>query len=60
MSDEIFGGYASLGLGVDIGKHASVSAMYTNYVYANDYYDYAQDTTINRAEVLNAVVEVRF
>ncbi len=60
MSDEIYGGYASLGLGVDIGKHASVSAMYTNYIYANDYYDYAEDTTINRAEVLNAALEVRF
>ncbi len=60
MSDEIYGGYASLGLGVDIGKHASVSVMYTNYVYANDYYDYAEDTTINRADVLNAALEVRF
>ncbi|ATS40586.1 MULTISPECIES: hypothetical protein [Xanthomonas] len=60
MSDEIYGGYASLGLGVDIGKHASASVMYTNYVYANDYYDYAEDTTINRADVLNAALEVRF
>ncbi len=60
MSDEIYGGYASLGLGVDLGKHASVSAMYTNYIYANDYYDYAEDTTINRADVLNAALEVRF
>ncbi|WP_115051166.1 hypothetical protein [Xanthomonas arboricola] len=60
MSDEIYGGYASLGLGVDLGKHASVSAMYTNYIYANDYDDYAEDTTINRADVLNAALEVRF
>ena len=59
-SEEIYGGYAGLGLGVDLGRHASFSVMYTNYVYANDYYDYSEDITINRAEVLNLGAEVRF
>ncbi|MCC4602115.1 hypothetical protein [Xanthomonas melonis] len=59
-SEEIYGGYAGVGLGVDLGKYASVSVMYTNYVYANDYYDYGEDITINRAEVLNVGAEVRF
>ncbi|MCC4621616.1 hypothetical protein LL965_16565 [Xanthomonas cassavae CFBP 4642] len=59
-SEEIYGGYAGVGVGVDLGKYASVSVMYTNYVYANDYYDYGEDITINRAEVLNVGAEVRF
>ncbi|WP_184620921.1 hypothetical protein [Xanthomonas sp. 3058] len=60
MSEEIYGGYAGLGLGVDLGRYASLSVMYTNYIYAKDYYDYSEDITINRAEVLNIGAEVRF
>ncbi|KAB7769160.1 hypothetical protein [Xanthomonas maliensis] len=60
LSEEVYGGYAGVGLGLDLGKHASLSVTYTNYLYARDYYDYAEDVTINRAEVLNVGAEVRF
>lgn len=59
-SEEIYGGYAGVGLGVDLGRYASLSVMYTNYVYANDYYYSDEDITINRADVLNVGAEVRF
>ncbi|MCC4587626.1 hypothetical protein JWH11_04380 [Xanthomonas melonis] len=59
-NDRVSGGYAGAGLGVDVGRHASLSVLYTNYLYANDYYDSDEDITINRAEVLNVGAEVRF
>ncbi|KQQ83913.1 hypothetical protein ASF73_18130 [Xanthomonas sp. Leaf131] len=59
-NERVSGGYAGAGFGVDIGRHASLSVLYTNYLYANDYYDSDEDITINRAEVLNLGAEVRF
>ncbi|MCC5072559.1 hypothetical protein [Xanthomonas campestris] len=59
-NERVSGGYAGAGVGVDLGRHASLSVLYTNYVYANDYYYSDEDITINRAEVLNVGAEVRF
>ncbi len=59
-NERVSGGYAGAGLGVDIGRHASLSVLYTNYLYANDYYDSDEDITINRADVFNVGAEVRF
>ncbi|PPV05154.1 hypothetical protein XBLMG947_3755 [Xanthomonas bromi] len=59
-NERVYGAYVGAGLGVDIGKHVSLSALYTNYVYADEYYDDYEDLTINRAEVLSFGAEVRF
>ncbi|QBG89691.1 outer membrane beta-barrel protein [Xanthomonas oryzae] len=59
-NERVYGAYVGAGLGVDIGKHVSLSALYTNYVYADDYYDNYEDLTINRAEVLSFGAEIRF
>ncbi|MCC4632584.1 hypothetical protein ACFFJ4_05365 [Xanthomonas dyei] len=59
-TERVYGAYAGAGLGVDIGKHFSLSALYTNYLYADEYYDDYEDITINRAEVLSVGAEVRF
>ncbi|MBB3762934.1 hypothetical protein GGR79_003759 [Xanthomonas arboricola] len=59
-NERVSGAYAGAGFGVDIGRHASLSVFYTNYLYANDYYYSDEDITINRAEVLNVGAEVRF
>ncbi|NIJ82745.1 outer membrane beta-barrel protein [Xanthomonas cannabis] len=56
--DRFYGAYLGAGLGVDIGRHVSISGQYTRYLYANDYSE--EDITINRADVLNAALEVRF
>src|SRR5690606_30545355 len=37
-SEDVDGGYAGIGLGVDLGRHASLNLMYTNYVHANAHY----------------------
>ncbi|MBD4033101.1 hypothetical protein GUH82_20870, partial [Xanthomonas citri pv. citri] len=37
-NERVSGAYAGAGFGVDIGRHASLSVFYTNYLYANDYY----------------------
>lgn len=58
--ERVYGAYVGAGLGVDIGRHVSLSALYTNYVYADEYYDDYEDITINRAEVLSFGAEVRF
>lgn len=59
-NERVYGAYVGAGLGVDIGKHVSLSALYTNYVYADEYYDDYEDLTINRAEVLSFGAEIRF
>ncbi|WAH64051.1 outer membrane beta-barrel protein [Xanthomonas hortorum] len=59
-TERVYGAYLGAGLGVDIGKHFSLSALYTNYLYADEYYDDYEDITINRAEVLSFGAEVRF
>lgn len=56
------GGYAGVGLGVDINRHFNLSLVYTNYVYFNEayweggtfYYD------ADRADMLMLGAEVRF
>ncbi|TCK50416.1 outer membrane protein with beta-barrel domain [Xanthomonas vasicola] len=59
-NERVYGAYVGAGLGVDIGKHVSLSALYTNYVYADAYYGNYEDLTINRAEVLSCGAEIRF
>lgn len=59
-TERVYGAYLGAGLGVDIGKHFSLSALYTNYLYADEYYDDYEDITINRAEVLSVGAEIRF
>lgn len=56
------GGYAGLGIGVDINRHFNLQLMYTAYLYSNSYYyDYDDDGyRINRADVLSVGGEVRF
>lgn len=56
------GGYAGLGIGVDINRHFNLQLMYTAYLYSNSYY-YGYDDDeyrINRADVLSVGGEVRF
>jgi hypothetical protein len=58
------GGYAGLGVGVDINRHFNISLAYTAYVYADDYYyddcdDYG-DCEFNRADTVMLGVEARF
>ncbi len=59
-NERVYGAYVGAGLGVDIGKHVSLSALYTNYLYADEYYDDYEDLTIDRAEVLSFGAEIRF
>ncbi|UXA55265.1 porin family protein [Xanthomonas prunicola] len=59
-NERVYGAYVGAGLGVDIGRHVSLSALYTNYVYADAYYDDYEDLMINRAEVLSFGAEIRF
>ncbi|MCC4616407.1 hypothetical protein LL972_10395 [Xanthomonas campestris pv. asclepiadis] len=59
-TERVYGAYLGAGFGVDIGRHVSLSALYTNYLYADEYYDDYEDITINRAEVLSFGAEVRF
>ncbi|MCD0278433.1 hypothetical protein JWH04_05635 [Xanthomonas melonis] len=56
--ERFYGAYLGAGLGVDIGRHVSLSGQFTRYLYANDYSE--EDITINRADVVNASLEVRF
>ncbi len=56
--DRFYGAYLGAGLGIDLGRHVSLSGQFTRYLYANDYSE--EDFTINRADVLNASLEVRF
>jgi hypothetical protein len=58
------GGYAGLGVGVDINRHFNITLAYTAYVYADDYYyddcdDYG-DCEFNRADTVMLGVEARF
>lgn len=63
--ERVDGGYAGAGLGVDLGRHASLSLVYSAYVYANSYYyndsryEY-YGTEVNRADMVNLGVELRF
>ena len=57
-SEDVDGGYAGIGLGVDLGRHASLNLMYTNYVYATEYY--WNEYELNRADVVTFGVEARF
>lgn len=56
--ERFYGAYLGAGLGVDLGRHFSLSAQYTRYLYADDYSD--EDITVNRADVVNIGAEVRF
>lgn len=55
----IDGGYAGLGIGVDINRHFNLQLMYTAYLYSNPYYGLDGDR-VNRADVLTLGGEVRF
>lgn len=57
-SEDADGGYAGIGLGVDLGRHASLNLMYTNYVYATEYY--WDEYEFNRADMVTFGVEARF
>ncbi|WP_340649275.1 outer membrane beta-barrel protein [Pseudoxanthomonas winnipegensis] len=53
-----YGGYAGLGIGVDLNRHTSLSLDYTGYVY---YYDYGvSDYDVNYADTVSLGLEVRF
>ncbi len=58
------GGYAGLGIGVDINRHFNLTLAYTAYVYADDYYyddcDDYNDCEFNRADTVMLGVEARF
>lgn len=59
------GGYASVGLGVDVSRNIGISLVYTAYVYASDYYfnnGYYREygTEVNRADTLGLGLEARF
>lgn len=58
------GGYAGLGIGVDINRHFNISLAYTAYIYADDYYyddcDYFDDCRFNRADTVMLGIEARF
>ena len=56
------GGYAGLGLGVDVGRHFNMSLVYTNYVYFNELYWEGGDLyyDASRADTLMLGAEVRF
>ena len=58
-SDEADGGYAGIGLGVDIGRHFNVNLVYSNYVYATEYY-WEDEFTLSRADMVTFGVEARF
>jgi hypothetical protein len=58
------GGYAGLGIGVDINRHFNISLAYNAYVYADDYYyddcDDYDDCEFNRADTVMLGIEARF
>lgn len=58
------GGYAGLGIGVDINRHFNISLGYTAFVYADDYYyddcDDFGDCRFNRADTVMLGIEARF
>lgn len=58
------GGYAGLGIGVDINRHFNITLAYTAYVYADEYnYDDCDDyddCEFNRADTVMLGVEARF
>ncbi len=63
--DNFDGAYAGLGIGVDAGRHFSVSLMYTGFFYSSTYYyryyDYSEyGTEVNRADLVTLGVEARF
>ena len=63
---DVDGGYASFGIGVDVGGNFHVNLMYTNHAYATTYYYYGgyggyyEETEINRADMVTLGVEARF
>ncbi|WP_345775890.1 outer membrane beta-barrel protein, partial [Pseudoxanthomonas sp. X-1] len=56
--EHVYGAYAGLGIGVELGRHASLSLNYTGYLYSNSYD--AGEYDPNYADALNLGVEVRF
>lgn len=54
------GAYASLGVGVDIGRHFNLQLVYTSYAYSNNYDYYDDEYDVNRADTLTFGGEVRF
>lgn len=63
--DNFDGLYAGLGIGVDAGRHFSVSLMYTGFFYSSTYYyryySYSESgTEVNRADLVTLGIEARF
>ena len=56
--EHVYGAYAGLGIGVELGRHTSLSLNYTGYLYSNSYD--AGEYDPNYADALNLGVEVRF
>jgi hypothetical protein len=58
------GGYAGVGIGVDINRHFNISLGYTAFVYADDYYyddcEDFDDCQFNRADTVMLGIEARF
>lgn len=61
-STRVYGAYAGLGLGVDLGRHVSLALTYSGYIYSEDASSRGQDDDfdVNYADTLNFGVEVRF
>lgn len=55
---EVDGGYAGIGVGVDLGRNANLNLLYTSYVYASSYY--WADYEFNRADTVTVGIEARF
>lgn len=60
--ERVYGAYAGLGLGVDLGRHVSLSVMYNGYLYSEDYSTYSDSGSVdvNYADTATFGVEVRF
>lgn len=61
---DVDGGYVGVGLGADLGRHLSLSLVFTSYVYFNElYWDDREDELVydaNRADTLMFGAEYRF
>lgn len=57
---DLDGGYASLGIGVDVNRHFNVNLLYTGYIYFDDYDGIPSYEDVNRADQVTLGLEVRF
>jgi len=64
-SENVDGGYAGVGLGVDFNRHLNLTLAYTYHAYASSYVyrnwnSTVYGTTINRADLVTLGLEARF